>query len=548
MIHSYPAVTPASSLQGSGSSLPNNPIMSRDNYFDGYALNRNAYPSPTASMSDYPRFTYSTSMPQGLGNHMDPANSMFTYVQPQRSGQLQLDAPPFGETESIHPIIVNNTKITPVIQARIHKGFFQADEKWTCYRRNYFSVSCSFTLQPWMANATYYIETSQGQRMEHISSFAMSISAVVNASESETRELVQHTPKRDKQSERKPERVVLRPQQPYYLGSNVAGPGSQPSVYSVANTMDYSPYAMQSAQPPTQHTFERIQFQKATANNGKRRAQQQYYNLVVELLAKVNRPEGHSQWLKVAKRLSDPMVVRGRSPGHYKDGRRDSSASMGDSGGNGNPGDVARGVLSSSIDHSPFSQVQFMYDSSQRGDTHYNNSRDVSRHQDHQQQQQQYGQINHSAEISPLVSTSDASLDFIFPDTFGSHQSADGGISHRSRFHGNNEGDGNPLRRGSGSTGSSSQSHVPSLDLSSSSGTLDDANNPHSLNETFDPMIPSYQSEQEDESSPYSKQANTERCPLASIVNDSSQCSRNGGASSSSFSRFIDPIQESLCA
>jgi meiosis-specific transcription factor NDT80 len=80
---------------------------------------------------------------------------------------------------------------------------------------------------------------------------------------------------------------------------------------------------------------------------------------------------------------------------------------------------------------------------------------------------------------------------------------------------------------------------VPSLDLSSNSGTLDDA---------FDPMIASYHSdEQEDASNLYSKQSNTERLPLSSIVNDSSQCSR-GSSGGTSFSRFIDPIQESLCA
>ncbi|EED18508.1 NDT80 / PhoG like DNA-binding family protein [Talaromyces stipitatus ATCC 10500] len=506
--------------------------MTRDTYPGGYALNRNAYPSPSASLSDFQRYSYSSSMPHGVGNQLD-ANY---YVQPHRPSQSLLDAPPFGDTQPINTIVgTENQKVMPVIQAKIHKGFFQADEKWTCYRRNYFSVSCSFTLHP-LLNSTYYFQ-GQGQRVEPIVNWAMSISAVVNQSENETRELVQHTPKRDKQSERKPEKIILRPTQPYYLSSNMTGSGPHSPMYGMTQQMDFSAYPAP-AQPPHQHTFERIQFQKATANNGKRRAQQQFYNLVVELHACVSSPEGHTRWEKIAKRVSDPMVVRGRSPGHYKDERRHSSASMGDSGGRGSSGDASRGMLPSSIDHQQYSsQMQYLYDGSQPGDSHYNHGRDMPRHS-----YQHFGQANHSADaISPLVSTSDGSLEFIFPDSLAGHDSTDGLPHGGGRYPHHHNDDDSSFRRDSGSSGSSSstQSHVPSLDLSSNSGTLDDA---------FDPMIASYHSdEQEDVSEQYSKHSNADRCPLASIVNDSSQCSRNGGAGGTgggSFSRFIDPIQE----
>ncbi|KUL89044.1 hypothetical protein ZTR_05973 [Talaromyces verruculosus] len=505
--------------------------MNRDAYPGGYALSRNAFPSPSASLNDFPRYPYSSNMPQGVGNQLDT----YSYVQNHRSTQSLLEAPPFCETENLgHILGSNNQKVMPVIHAKIHKGFFQADEKWTCYRRNYFSVSCSFTLQPFLTSNDFYLQTQE--RMEPIVDWAMSISAVVNASENEPRELVQHTPKRDKQSERKPEKIRLRPQPPYFLASNMTGSGPHSPMYGVPQQMEFPPYGMASAQPPTQHTFERIQFQKATANNGKRRAQQQYYNLVVELHALVSRQNGR-HWEKIARRVSDPMVVRGRSPGHYKDERRHSSASMGD-GGRGNSGDTTgRGMLPSSMDHQ-YSQVQFLYDGSQRSDSHYSHGRDMPRHS----YQPQFGQINHSADaISPLVSNSDGSLEFIFPDSLGSHESTDG-LSHSNKYHHShhNDDEDSSFRRDSGSSGSSSsQSHVPSLDLSSNSGTLDDA---------FDPMIVSYHSdEQEDVSDQYSKQSNTERLPLSSIVNDSSQCSR-GSSGGTSFSRFIDPIQESLCA
>ncbi|OKL62428.1 hypothetical protein UA08_02599 [Talaromyces atroroseus] len=549
----HPAATPTSSLQSSGSSQANNSIMSRDSYPGAYALGRNAFQSPPTPLSDFSRFPYNSSMQPGFGSPLDPVNSMYPYVQQHRSGQIHPDAPPFNECENFHHITVNNQKVTPSIEAKIHKGFFQADEKWTCYRRNYFSVTCSYSLQPYIPHATYFLQTTQGQHMEPISGFAMSISAIVNASDNETRELVQHTPKRDKKSEKKPDRVVLRPQQPFYLNSNIAAPGQHAPMYGMAQQMDY-PYPLQAPHPPAQHTFERIQFQRATANNGKRRAQQQYYNLVVELHAKVERQDG-LQWVKVAKKISDPMVVRGRSPGHYKDGRRGSSASTGDG---GDPGDAGRTILSSSIDHQSYSNMSFLYDSSQRGDPQYSNNRDMSRHH-HQQQHSQFGQMDHSAEISPLVSASDASLELMFPDAIGGHDSTDGGLSHHiSRYHDND--DSSSLRRDSGSTGSSIQSHVPSLDLSSSAGSQDDAHShhhhphhhhhhqqhqhQHTLDDAYDPMIPSYHSEQED-GSQYLKQSTSERCPLASIVNDSSQ--RTGGGSAVTFPRF-DPIQESLCA
>jgi hypothetical protein len=62
-------------------------------------------------------------------------------------------------------------------------------------------------------------------------------------------------------------------------------------------------------------TFERVQFKTATANNGKRRAAQQYYVLLVELYAETSA----GKTFRVATAQSAPLVVRGRSPGHYAD-------------------------------------------------------------------------------------------------------------------------------------------------------------------------------------------------------------------------------------
>jgi len=74
-------------------------------------------------------------------------------------------------------------------------------------------------------------------------------------------------------------------------------------------------------------------------NNGKRRAAQQYYHLLVEWFADLGPHHPAERWVKVASRISAPMVVRGRSPGHYQSERRGSNASTGPgSGGAGGAG------------------------------------------------------------------------------------------------------------------------------------------------------------------------------------------------------------------
>jgi meiosis-specific transcription factor NDT80 len=393
-----------------------------DNYSAPYTVQRSSYSSPHSRYNELSRYSQYAANPRAI----DTPNSSFPgtmYNHPSnmlldpssRSPQPTTEAPPFFETTVIHSIVTtNNQTIKPEIQAKIHKGFFQVDEKWTCYRRNYFAVSCSFSLRPWIPNVPLYLQLPN-HTTENIRSFSMSISAVVNGQDNEIRELVQHTPKRDKQSERKPGKATLQPNQPPSLVLN-HGPVVTPShlAFGAPPTtsirMDYNhsyPTAPQPSQPPTQHTFERIQFQKATANNGKRRAQQQYYNLVVELYAEISTPIGNgvdAHWVKIARKLSHPMVVRGRSPGHYKDGRRDSSTSMGPDGGAGSSGDGNGGAsLQPGMGHASRSHLPLMpYDPTQRGNSQY--GRGDYRHM---------VSTEHSGSSdSPLVSSSSSSSGF----------------------------------------------------------------------------------------------------------------------------------------
>lgn len=264
------------------------------------------------------------------------------------------------------------------VMARIEKGFFMTRDIWTCYRRNYFQISTAFCIlgfdhsqlsevpclielpDPLPADFSEEVRQQQdfamsqaadeqrqlyrikkeadeesesfGFMAEHalvvarpdtsgsynrmtaaaaatasvteqhssmppisgptrlalVTHFSISISSKI-ASTSTKIGLVQHTPKRDKGPQFVPSRREIRG------GGNFALPATTCNQ-SIA-------------------TFERVQFKTATANNGKRRAAQQFYILMVDLYAHTQ--DGHI--IRVAASQSDALVVRGRSPGHYID-------------------------------------------------------------------------------------------------------------------------------------------------------------------------------------------------------------------------------------
>ncbi|KAJ1858760.1 hypothetical protein GGH12_005985 [Coemansia sp. RSA 1822] len=179
------------------------------------------------------------------------------------------------------------SRLTVRMHPQVDRGFFISDSDWTCYRRNYFQVSCMFTLTGATAETPVCVVGDNGLQL--VQQFRIGVTARV-AGNSGSVELVQHTPKRDKGPQMTPE-----PQPVRRSDSGLVDVGS-----SVAS-------------------FERLQFKTATANNGKRRAAQQYYVLELTLLADCV----DGSHVRVASTESPPIVVRGRSPGHYADpGRR----------------------------------------------------------------------------------------------------------------------------------------------------------------------------------------------------------------------------------
>ena len=275
-----------------------------------------------------------------------PLSGSLPYPPVHQQPPSRPEGPPFEDTTKVHTLIGSRGHVLGVdVIASIPKGFFRVDDRWTCYRRNYFNVSCGFTFKTHTVEGQTFLQ--RYQHPEQVYGYAVSISArtaAANNSESEIRGLVQHTPKRDKATESVPTRhaVVPIPAQSVSNGLSLPQNGLYASNSHLTTCMStpldaFSQSAAQS--PQTNYTFERIQFQKATANNGKRRAQQQYFHVVVKLEVNIGRPGGPDDWVVVATRQSHPMVVRGRSPGHYKDNRRDSQTSMDPDNGCGHSGD-----------------------------------------------------------------------------------------------------------------------------------------------------------------------------------------------------------------
>lgn len=297
-------------------------------------------PLSNASRSVGPSMLSPAQGPPSFGNPTDPPR--LDQAPPLALAPVPA-GPPLQPTLLLHQITTaDGQAVRPDIHARIDKGFFLFDQDWTCYRRNYFSVACSFTLKPALTSVPLFLNRSDAiGGPARIAAFAMSISAVVDDAAGKSVELIQHTPKRDKGPLLKPEPVQLIPQLDGSLGL-FAGAFSSGRIH---HEYDRGGSHSSGGEHQTVAHFERIQFKSATANNGKRRAAQQYYHLVVDLFADVGNSLGFDgRWIKVAKRVSAPVVVRGRSPGHYQDDRRGSSSSIGprtssngDYGSRGNP-------------------------------------------------------------------------------------------------------------------------------------------------------------------------------------------------------------------
>lgn len=294
---------------------------------------------------------------------------------PTLSPSSQQEFPwPVERNLTSNELICNGQIIKPSIHARMEKGFQMINGFWTCYRRNYFETTCAYDLAPVSPGGRIFLRGKQVQ------AFGMGIAAAVEDSEASydvqrTVDILQFTPKRDNTHRRELKIVKLWPGLPlntfppshrlqYYPGT------ARPSAYVPQLPFQDEPTREDSPNPASpqrfsndtlplidngndglykQHTFDRLQFKTATANNGKRRASQQYYRIRIQLFADV-RSEGANEphWIKVCEKISQPLVVRGRSPNHYKE--EDKGGQDADEREGGEPG--ASGSTTPSFGHS----------------------------------------------------------------------------------------------------------------------------------------------------------------------------------------------------
>ncbi|KAL5372261.1 hypothetical protein PMIN02_012651 [Paraphaeosphaeria minitans] len=337
---------------------PSMGVSARDNYTTSTpGLSRHPH-AISPRHSDGPRYGSLPETPRSVVSASMPLNTSYSSLSMGSYGS-QGDrselTPPFNSQEDYCNLICDGSKITPSIDAKIEKGFFpSAEGVWTCYRRNYFAVNVHYNLHPWVNNGRLYLDQGGGKPQEQVQSMAVSLAAAVDGSGGKTIELIQHTPKRDKGPQLQMKKELLSPMPPgkthehgsYGISTFHPSTQSPGFLLPLQNESDssqaYSPTSH--AQNSYQHSFERIQFKSATANNGKRRAQQQYFHLIVELWANVQSPrDNESRWVKVAARVSHPVVVRGRSPSHYSnEGPHNAGASRG-AGSGGGPGQGPHG-------------------------------------------------------------------------------------------------------------------------------------------------------------------------------------------------------------
>lgn len=251
----------------------------------------------------------------------------------------------FGSTIIHHEITCNGRKVHPYFHLQMLKGFIALTTEafWIAYRRNYFSLEVGYSMIYDDNNAapTGDLFIQYGEERRLVKALAVELSAHADQANGKVIELVQYSAKRDMGPKNKPQTVKLLPHQarsnevhvnrppmgfPRHFAGGIANSGVQLAYQELPDHQATSPpgHARSSSgsshnSSSPSHIYERVQFKQATQNNGKRRASQQHFVLVVSLMADVRQsPNDQPSWVRWAYTTSDPVVVRGRSPNHYK--------------------------------------------------------------------------------------------------------------------------------------------------------------------------------------------------------------------------------------
>ena len=224
--------------------------------------------------------TISNKLNRGIAEN---GSKSFEYGTERKGSEYEL---PFEKTEIIERVFSQeNTSIQPEITVMVEGNFTFAGDQWTFFQQNQFSVSCQFSLRP-NTVSTLFVYPPFEDKGRRILSFALKLSSALLEPQSG----LIHSSHPSGASRL----LKIKPKDPKFYGSS--GQAQDEIVL-----------------------FNNVQFRSVTANNGIKNLAQRFYHLKVELHADVGTDKGHEHWVKIASRVSAPLVVRGRSPSHFSD-------------------------------------------------------------------------------------------------------------------------------------------------------------------------------------------------------------------------------------
>ncbi|KAK9385090.1 hypothetical protein V1515DRAFT_617571 [Lipomyces mesembrius] len=307
------------------------------------------------------------------------------FIFPRASRPL-LCTPSFSGLPPILPQLQlpNLHAVRVQINAAVSRGLRFESARWLAYRRNYLSITINVVFDiPLSAlptplprsrqsvdnhNFSIVLDLRNGtQRVVRVKFFAVTVVAEDEVNGRPV-DLIQHTSKRDQGPRRKPVVARIRPtlsdgrltatpiSHPASLGANrlledfipmdrpaSAGSTSRNMPTASSASPDYAAGLVDSDQDQLPSfdslhetaevvCFERIQFKRATANNGRKNTAQQMFRVVAILYAAVDETECFDgvvsnaeqgtngiRYLEIQRVATGGIMVRGRSPGHYAD-------------------------------------------------------------------------------------------------------------------------------------------------------------------------------------------------------------------------------------
>lgn len=240
--------------------------------------------------------------------------------------------PPFGETSLFTQVYSwsTNCSITPVISARIDRGFDDIDNKWVGYKRNYFTLAAAFRFKEKdscdFSGQQFYI-SADNNAPSFVRCFWVNIGARC-LNDNLNVYLIQHSPKREKEPHLYPQPCFIVPGSlpQHEVIKQSANLRSSQRINEYKGSFHYAipknipPESILHSYPHNQEIFvcakyERIQFSTTpTLLNLRNTMINRTFALEVLLFATIE--DGTN--VLIAKTETGELVVRGRSPSTYK--------------------------------------------------------------------------------------------------------------------------------------------------------------------------------------------------------------------------------------